>query len=288
LNAYLDSRERAGEMAIESSVVGRHLLAMLALRVAASEGQPAPPFTGTSTTLLGELDAFMRMVGRARPQGWPNTPHGMGRALHRIAPALRKLGYEVTFERTPGTGERVVTITPPPPRPGGRDMSDISDVPIPTPTGAGKVFVEQKVSPHPAEAGNERHKRHERHTRPNGPEPQTIASVPFMITRQMRADLRARGFSDAQIGGMTPVQAHEHLKAERSAPEAPKPTTRSAANPSSEVSLMTLCDRAAAVRGAAAVWAVLKRHGIDNPSFARAEQQQAARPEIEALLNGGA
>ena len=35
--------------------------------------------------------------------------------------------------------------------------------------------------------------------------------MPFMITRQMRADLSARGFSDAQIRKMTPAQAHAHL-----------------------------------------------------------------------------
>ena len=35
--------------------------------------------------------------------------------------------------------------------------------------------------------------------------------MPFMITQQMKADLRARGFSDAQIRLMTPEQAHAHL-----------------------------------------------------------------------------
>jgi hypothetical protein len=209
LDAYLDSRERAGELAIEASVVGRHLIAMLAIRAAASD-EPAG-FSSTSTMLLGELDGFMRMSGRARPQGWPNTPHGMGRALHRIAPALRKLGYGVTFERTAGTGERVITITPPPARVDARDISDISDVSIPTPTGGAGVFVEQKSSSHPAGSENKRHKRHKRHTRPNGPEPGTVASGPFMITLQMRADLKARGFTDAQIRKMTPGQAHAHL-----------------------------------------------------------------------------
>ena len=51
-------------------------------------------------------------------------------------------------------------------------------------------------------------------------EPGTVASVPFMITRQMKADLKARGFSDAQIRKMTPGQAHRHLAGE--APRAPE------------------------------------------------------------------
>ena len=37
--------------------------------------------------------------------------------------------------------------------------------------------------------------------------------VPFMITRDMKVRLRAGGFSDEQISGMTPRQAHDHLGA---------------------------------------------------------------------------
>src|SRR5262249_2954579 len=35
--------------------------------------------------------------------------------------------------------------------------------------------------------------------------------IPFMLTRQMKAALRARGFSAEQIHDMTPAQAHDHL-----------------------------------------------------------------------------
>lgn len=34
--------------------------------------------------------------GAARDRGWPKTPHGMGGALRRLAPALRRAGVEVT------------------------------------------------------------------------------------------------------------------------------------------------------------------------------------------------
>jgi hypothetical protein len=43
---------------------------------------------------------------------------------------------------------------------------------------------------------------------PNGPEHGTVASVPFMITQKMKAKLRARGYSDAELRAMTPEQAH--------------------------------------------------------------------------------
>jgi hypothetical protein len=38
------------------------------------------------------------------------------------------------------------------------------------------------------------------------------ASVPFMITHAMKAELRGRGFTDDQIRNMTPAQAHEAVR----------------------------------------------------------------------------
>jgi AAA domain len=59
------------------------------------------------------------------------------------------------------------------------------------------------------------------------PEPVHVASIPFMITRMMKEQLHAQGFSEQQIFEMTPQQAHEHLGIEpvRAAPieEAPSP-----------------------------------------------------------------
>jgi hypothetical protein len=45
---------------------------------------------------------------------------------------------------------------------------------------------------------------------PNGPEPApaSVASVPFMITMAMKAQLRAIGCSDDEIADMTPAEAH--------------------------------------------------------------------------------
>lgn len=48
----------------------------------------------------------------------------------------------------------------------------------------------------------------------------TVASVPVMITREMEAQLRARGLSDAEISALTPQAANDIL----AKPVAPKPT----------------------------------------------------------------
>ena len=51
------------------------------------------------------------MQGKPHPgPGWPRTPKGMGNAVRRIAPALRKLGYVVTFDRA-GDAARDRTIS---------------------------------------------------------------------------------------------------------------------------------------------------------------------------------
>ena len=100
---------------------------------------------------------------------------------------------------------------------------------------------------------------------------QRQASVPFMITRRMKADLRARGFSDAQIRLMTPEQAHAHL---------------------SNGELQALCRRAAEAKGKDAVEAICKRHGVTGGGSSRRrlddlEPQEAEqlRSEVEALLS---
>jgi RecA-family ATPase len=46
---------------------------------------------------------------------------------------------------------------------------------------------------------------------PSAGESDTVASVPVMITRAMKARLRARGYSDGQIANMRPKQAHDIL-----------------------------------------------------------------------------
>ena len=49
---------------------------------------------------------------------------------------------------------------------------------------------------------------------------QTVASVPFMITRAMKVQLLEAGFSGDEIKNMTPSQAHQHLTKAKAASEA--------------------------------------------------------------------
>ena len=118
LCAYLDSQERAGEMALEASLIGGPLrdmldhrdgLALLAARERRAYGGPLG-FKGTAKQLLSELNEFTQ----AKPihgRGWPRTPRAMSGALRRIAPALRKLGYAVEFLRGSDTAHgRLIAI----------------------------------------------------------------------------------------------------------------------------------------------------------------------------------
>jgi hypothetical protein len=47
--------------------------------------------------------------------------------------------------------------------------------------------------------------------RSSAPATETVAATSLMITRQQRALLRERGWSDEQIRDMTPADAHRHL-----------------------------------------------------------------------------
>jgi hypothetical protein len=120
LDAYLDSQARAGRIALESSLIGMALCDMLAGRdalaaLAEREGRyyVGPlGFEGTAKELLRDLNDFMQ--GKSHPgPGWPRTPRGMGGALRKIAPALRKLGYVVKFAIVGHAKDRIITIDTP-------------------------------------------------------------------------------------------------------------------------------------------------------------------------------
>ena len=125
LDAYLDSQERAGELALEASLIGgplrdmldyRDSLAALAAREGTTYGGPLGS-RGTAKQLLTELNEFMQGKPGAHGRGWPRTPRGMSSTLRRIAPALRKLGYTVEFTAA-GRGQdrhrQIVIDTPEP------------------------------------------------------------------------------------------------------------------------------------------------------------------------------
>ena len=128
LTAYLESQARAGEMALEASLIGGPLRDMLDYRdglaaLAARQGQyygGPVGFKGTAKELLKDLDEYLR--DKPHPgRGWPKTPRGLSAALRRIAPALRKLEYRVEFLKEGHAHERIIAIdTPGHPDGGGR------------------------------------------------------------------------------------------------------------------------------------------------------------------------
>lgn len=66
-------------------------------------------YTGTAAELLAALNA-RRGEGTPRPEGWPKTPSALSTALTRLAPGLRKLGWE--YARKPRSAEaRTLSIT---------------------------------------------------------------------------------------------------------------------------------------------------------------------------------
>jgi hypothetical protein len=87
----------------------------------------------------------------------------------------------------------------------------------------------------------------------------------------MKADLRARGFTAAQIRLMTPEQAHAHI---------------------ANGELQALCRRAAEAKGKDAVEAICTGHGVTGGGATRRKlddlephEAEQLRSEVEALLS---
>ena len=110
LDAYLDSQARAGEMALEASLIGAPLLDMLDGRdalaaLAEQEGEPTPARRVRGHGQGPAQRAERVHAGQAAPgPGLAADAAGMSGALRRIAPALRKLGYGVEFGCAGATG----------------------------------------------------------------------------------------------------------------------------------------------------------------------------------------
>jgi hypothetical protein len=99
LNAYAVNRESTNILAIEASPI------------AAPVRKLSLPFTGTATELLDRLEGLVDKRTRGS-RGWPKTPRALGTALRRIAPNLRSVGIEVTFNREGHDRDRIIRIEP--------------------------------------------------------------------------------------------------------------------------------------------------------------------------------
>lgn len=65
---------------------------------------------------------------------------------------------------------------------------------------------------------------------PNVPEPAASASVPVMITRQMEADLKSRGYTQEEINAMKPQEANDVLNPQNE----PRPTDQTVEQPAGQ------------------------------------------------------
>jgi hypothetical protein len=98
LGAYTGNREEADHLAIESSEIGKMLLEML---------EEEQEWTGTSTELLNDLESRAGLLEKKqKPKGWPGNPRALSGSLKRLAPHLRKLGWECTWDRELSAGRR--------------------------------------------------------------------------------------------------------------------------------------------------------------------------------------
>jgi hypothetical protein len=102
MRAYNSNRDAANALAIEASPIGAAVLGLM---------DGVAEWHGTSKELLIELasDRHSDLEMRRR-HDWPRTPHKLANTLRRLAPNLRKLGIEVTFQDERTNRGRVIVL----------------------------------------------------------------------------------------------------------------------------------------------------------------------------------
>jgi hypothetical protein len=100
LAAYRANMAAAVEMALEASLVGDAVRRFMSDRL---------EWEGTAAMLLPLLTAAVGEQA-ARERAWPKRPNTLSGKLRRAAPALRKVGIYVSFERASHIGTRTIRI----------------------------------------------------------------------------------------------------------------------------------------------------------------------------------
>ena len=96
LAAYSGNRENADALAVEASLIGDHIDALVNAEGAKWEGR--------ATDLLKAIDGIADEQVTRR-HAWPTTPQAMANALRRITSNLRAIGIDVSFEGPKGKGK---------------------------------------------------------------------------------------------------------------------------------------------------------------------------------------
>jgi hypothetical protein len=100
--AYEANRQAAIGTAIEADIVASAVIKM-------TDADPSA-WAGTASELLPILEVHVPEAQR-RSKAWPALPHHLSGRLRRAAPALRKMGITIAFERTRKKGTRAIHIT---------------------------------------------------------------------------------------------------------------------------------------------------------------------------------
>lgn len=106
LLAYTDNRDAAADEVVDADPVAAAIRAEMASRTV---------WTQTAASLLGALSEQVGEKQR-KEKGWPSSARALSGRLRRAAPALRKVGIEIAFEREGQARTRTITIS----RPEGR------------------------------------------------------------------------------------------------------------------------------------------------------------------------
>jgi hypothetical protein len=99
MDAYEANRTAAVGTTIEADLVATTVKALM---------ENKQTWTGTASLLLDTLGLLITETQR-RSKEWPSLPHHLTGRLRRIAPVLRKIGIEVTFNRDATTRDIVIT-----------------------------------------------------------------------------------------------------------------------------------------------------------------------------------
>lgn len=105
LAAYVEARREAESATIEASIIGPVLLQLC----------ETGDWSGTASELLVKL-ADLVDEKTTKNKHWPATPRGLAGELRRLAPALRRAGYDVIFANRTGKA-RLIHLQKSPSRP---------------------------------------------------------------------------------------------------------------------------------------------------------------------------
>ncbi|MGE3149739.1 MAG: hypothetical protein AB7K04_11795 [Pseudorhodoplanes sp.] len=101
LSAYTHNRDAAADDVVDADQVAAAIRSAMVSRTV---------WTQTAASLLGALS---EQVGdkQSKDKGWPSSARALSGRLRRAAPALRRVGVEITFEREGRARTRTITIS---------------------------------------------------------------------------------------------------------------------------------------------------------------------------------